>query len=160
MDYALSTLSDIFPSTLMANNVAFMFTNVSSPINWNFCQETVPSILRDAPQYEIDNPFALQQKYLKLKDNPKMKHKATKLLEEVKSGELNALGMLVGLFDWLDGLQPQRITAEQTRGSLAQVIGFLKDAKEKLGNGDWKVRGTLMGESRRTLASVSLPFCL
>ena len=158
MDCALSTLSDIFPNTL-ANNVAFMFTNVSNPLNWNFCQDTVPSVLKGARQFKIDNPFALQQKYLKLKYNPKMKQKASKMLEEVKSGELNALGMLVDLFDWLDGLQPQRITVEKTQGSLAQVTGFLKEATEKVRKGVWKVKGTFMGEYRRILSKVSPPFC-
>jgi len=34
-DYALSTLFSIFPKTL-ANNIGFIFTNVSSPLHWNF----------------------------------------------------------------------------------------------------------------------------
>ncbi len=74
------------------------------------------------------------------------------MLEEVNSGEQNAFGMLVDLFDWLDGLQPQQIAAEQagktvqTRGSLAQMIGLLNKAKEKVRRGVWKVWGLLIGE--------------
>jgi hypothetical protein len=58
-----------------------------------------------------------------------MKSRATELLEEVKFCEQNALETLVGLFDWLDGLQPQRIAEEQTRGGLEQMTGFLTKAK-------------------------------
>ena len=139
--HALSTLSEIFPSTL-ANNVAFMFTNFSTPLSWNFCQASVPSVLKDARQFKIDNPFALQEKYLKLKNDPNVDHKAT-LLKEVNSGEENALKVLVNFFDWLNGLQPQRIIAEQTRGSL---IGLLKKAKEKVRKWVWNVWRILMGE--------------
>ena len=46
-DYALSTLSAIFPETL-ASRVAFLFTNVTSPLHWNFSRDTVPDILKDA----------------------------------------------------------------------------------------------------------------
>ena len=141
MDYALSTVSEIFPSTL-ANNVAFMFTNFSTLLSWNFCEDTVPSELKGAPQFKIDNPFALQKKYLRLKDDLNVEDKAT-LVKEVNSGEENALNMLVDVFDWLDGLQPQQITAEQTRGSL---IVLVKKAKEKVRKGVWNVRRILMGK--------------
>ena len=113
MNNALSALSDIFPSAL-ANNIGFMFTNVWNPLSSNFNEDTVPSVLKDAPQFEINNPFALQQNYLKYKNDPRRRHEEEKMLEEVKFGEQKALGMLVDLFDWLDGLQSQQITAGQT----------------------------------------------
>ena len=96
-----------------------MFTNISNPLSWNFCQDTVPNVLKDARQFKIDNPFALQKRYLKLKDVPNVKFKETKMLEEVNFGEQNALKALVDLFDWLDGLQPQQITEEKARGRRA-----------------------------------------
>jgi hypothetical protein len=145
MEYALSTLSDIFPNTL-ADNVAFMFTNVPSSLAWNFCADTIPNALEDAPKFEIDNPFALQKKYLKLRSDPKTRTKAARLLAEVKLGEQNALGMLVNLFDWLDGLQPLRITEEQTPRGLAKVTWLLRKAKAKVQEGVWRARGTFMGE--------------
>jgi len=103
---ALSTLFTIFPKTL-ANNIAFMFTNVASPLSWNVCQDTIPEVLNGAPQFRIDNPVALQEKYFKLKDGPNIK---PKLYEEVKGGEQNALEMLVGFFDWLGGLEQHPMT--------------------------------------------------
>ena len=108
-DYALSTLSAIFPQTL-GHNIAFMFTNVLSPLHWNFAVDTVPAELKGAPQFLLNNPIALQRKFLKLKHDPNMKKRRNNLHNAVKAGEQHALGMLVKLFDWLDGLEPRRTT--------------------------------------------------
>ena len=107
-DYALSTLPTIFPDTV-TKNVAFLFTNVSTPLSWNFSQDTIPKELKDAPQFLLSNPVALQKRYIDLKDDPG----ETEMREEVKTGELRALGMLVQLFDWLDTLKPQPMTKSQ-----------------------------------------------
>jgi hypothetical protein len=108
-DYALSTLSAIFPKSL-ADNIAFMFTNVPSPLAWNFSQDTVPTVLKDAPQFLLDNPIALQKKYLTLKDNPNMKRAEKDMHNHLKAGEERALEMLVQLFDWLDECKSQPTT--------------------------------------------------
>ena len=107
-DYALSTLPTIFPNNV-TKNIAFLFTNVSTPLSWNFSQDTIPKELKDAPQFLLSNPVALQKRYLDLKDDPG----ETEMREEVKNGELRALGMLVYLFDWLDTLKPQPMTKIQ-----------------------------------------------
>ena len=108
-EYALSTLSAIFPNAL-AHNIAFMFTNVLSPLHWNFSVDSVPRELQGAPQFLLNNPIALQKKYIKLKDDPNIKKTKTELRKAVKVGEENALEMLVELYDWLDGLEPQPTT--------------------------------------------------
>ena len=106
----LSTLSSIFPKTL-ANNIAFIFTNVLSPLSWNFSQDTIPEALRGAPQSHLDNPVVLQKKYLALEDNPNMRRPSrADLRESVKAAEQSGLEMLVELYDWLDGLEPQPTT--------------------------------------------------
>jgi hypothetical protein len=99
VDYALSTL---FPKTLV-NNTTFAFTNISSPLSWNFCQETIPEVLKDVLQFQTDNPIALQNKSLKLKDDPKGHNMRTEMGKEVKTGEQVAFGML-------DDLEPQATT--------------------------------------------------
>ena len=109
-DYALSTLSSTFPKTL-ANNIAFLFTNVLSPFHWNFSRDALPDVLRDAPLFFFNNPIALQREYLKLKDDPTMERRRADLRNAVKASEQNAIQMLVLLFDWLDGLEPQPTTA-------------------------------------------------
>ena len=105
-DYALSTLSAIFPKSL-ADNIAFMFTNVPSPLAWNFSQDTVPRALKDAPQFLLDNPIALQKMYLKFKGDLDKQRVRAEMRRAVQAGEEQALRMLVDLFDWLDGLGSQ-----------------------------------------------------
>lgn len=127
-DYALSTLSAIFPKNL-ANNIAFVFTNVTSPLHWNFSRDTVPKVLKDAPYFLLNNPIALQKKYLKLKTDPNMKVGKANLRIAVKAGEEDALEMLVDLFDWLDGLEPQPTTevVPHNRAPMGQTAA--KDVK-------------------------------
>ena len=105
-DYALSTLSALFPKSL-ATNIAFVFTNVLSPLHWNFSRDTLPDVLKGAPQFFLNNPVALQKKFLALKSSPNGKKAKVDLSRAVKAGEQSALEMLVDLFDWLESLEPQ-----------------------------------------------------
>ena len=102
-DYAFSTLSTIFPKSL-ANNVAFMFTNDSSPLQRNLSGDTIPGVLKDARQFHLDNPIALQKAFLESKDGTGR----ADLRKAVKAGEQSSLRTLVELFDWLDGLKSQQ----------------------------------------------------
>ena len=113
-DYALSTLSDMFPKTMVAE-IAFLFTNVSSPLYLNATRDTTPEVLKCRPQFLLNNPIALQRKYHKLKDDPNMKKRKTDMHNAVKAGEQNAMQMLVELFDWLDGLESQGTAESQKR---------------------------------------------
>ena len=106
---ALSALLAILPVTL-SNNIAFVLTNVSNPLYQNSPGDTVPDILKNAPQFPLDNPIPLQKKYLQLKDVPDMKQWRTEMRKMVKTGEGMALEMLVDLFDWLDGLGKHQTT--------------------------------------------------
>ena len=108
-DYALSTLLTILPKSL-AENIAFIFTNVASPLAWNFSQDIVPGVLKDAPQFFLDNPIALRRKYLNLKDRPNMKKAEKHMSNHLKAGKQKAMEMLVRLFDWLDDCKPQSTT--------------------------------------------------
>jgi hypothetical protein len=107
--YALSALSALFPKTL-ANNIAFLFSNASTYLSLNFSQSTIPPVLRDAPQFLLDNPIALVKKYLKFKDDTNKRKRRKDLQKMVMTAERKALEMLVELFDWLDGLEPQPTT--------------------------------------------------
>ena len=104
---AISILSTIFPDA-MDNRVAFIFTNVSSPLSPNFYRDTIPAVLKDAPHFVIDNPIALQRKYSWLKGDPNMKNSVVETCAVV-DGNQNALEMLVDFFDWLDGLGQQPV---------------------------------------------------
>jgi len=105
MDYALTTLSTLFPKGL-ANNIAFLLSSVPTLASLNFPYDAILNDLTHAPKFLIDNPIALQKNYLK-----QMGHLDKKTLKKMKDSiqkaEEGALEMLVELFDWLDGLGPQ-----------------------------------------------------
>ena len=108
INYALTTLSALFPRTL-ATNMAFVFTNIPNPVSWNFSEETIPEGLKDAPRFFLDNPCALQKKSFELKNVGKVnKTKAQRKMRKfMENSEKEALETLVQLFDWLNGLTPQ-----------------------------------------------------
>jgi len=91
-----------------------VLTNVSGPLYQNFSRDTVPDVLKDAPQFLLDNPIALQRKYLKLKDDVKSSSKGAEMRKTVKASEERALETLVEFFDWLDGLERQPTTEAVT----------------------------------------------
>jgi hypothetical protein len=103
-DCALSALRTILPTSLA--NVAFVLTNVSGPLYQNFSGNPHLDVLEDAPRFALDNPLALQRKYLELEDDPSVENGRDGWRREVEAGEQNAFEMLVDLFDWLDGLEP------------------------------------------------------
>ncbi|KAK2459485.1 hypothetical protein APHAL10511_008500 [Amanita phalloides] len=108
-DYALSTLSSIFPRTL-ADNIGILFTNVSSPLSWNFDQNSLPDVLRgkEDNQWLLDNPLAMWNKYVQICARPNVSRRVSKsLLKAVGEGHQKALEELSTLFDWIDGLKPQ-----------------------------------------------------
>lgn len=85
-----------------------MFTNVSSPLAWNFSQDTIPLVLANTSQFLLDNPVAMQKKYLEMKNNKKIPVETRRQLRKgVMDGEQKALDMLATMFDWLDTLSPQ-----------------------------------------------------
>jgi hypothetical protein len=105
-NYALSALSALFPKSL-ANNIAFLFSNSSNHLAFNFAADAIPPALSDAPQFLLDNPIALVKKFSDFKDGPNQKMSRKMLRRMVMKAEEKALEMLVDLFDWLDGLEPQ-----------------------------------------------------
>ncbi|CCM07038.1 uncharacterized protein FIBRA_09357 [Fibroporia radiculosa] len=110
-DYALSTLSSMFPKTL-ADNIGFLFTNVSSPLSWNFDEQSLPDALRNDHLYLLDNPVAMRDKYLGEKQKMERQRKPQKRLlnaleQSVEDGHKKALGEFVKIFDFIDSRSPQ-----------------------------------------------------
>ena len=124
MDHAFSTLSAILPNTFV-NNIAFMFTNAASRLSCNFPWDTVPEVFKDAPQFLLDNPVALQKKYLQFEDGLYSGDERMAMRSDVEAGEQKALEMLVGLFDWLDGLEPRQTTGIVYFHDIPQTIEAL-----------------------------------
>ena len=121
MDYALATLSALFPKTL-AKNFAFLFSNSATYLSLNVSQGVIPEIFKDAPQFLLDNPIALQKRFRELKDGPNKRKLENEIQKEVKTAERRALKMLVGLFDWLDCLEPQPTTDIGALYKMSHVI--------------------------------------
>ena len=121
MDNVLSALSALFPKTL-ANNIAFLFSNHPTYLCLNYSRYIIPNILRDAPQFFLDNPIGLQRKFLESKDDPDKKKGRKEMRKAVKRVEQTALETLVDLFDWLDGLEPQPTTEIMTLYKMSQAI--------------------------------------
>ena len=132
---ALSFLSTISPK-IPVKHMCSILTNLPSPLSQNIPGNAFPDIL---VQFVLDNPVALQKKYLKLKGDPNMKKESMELRTMVKAGEQKALEMLVDLFDWLDGLdrpKAQDTLAQQMKRLLRQVVE----------GGIWKVRRVFIGQ--------------
>jgi len=55
----------------------------------------VPAILKDAPQFQNDNPIELQTKYFMLKDDQGVKNTRAEMREEVKAAKHDAMNVLV-----------------------------------------------------------------
>ena len=161
-DYALSTLSAIFPKSL-AENIAFVFTNVPSPLSWNFSADTIPDSLRGAEQFLLDNPIALQKKYLVLKNDSNKKKVRTVMRKAVQAGEERALEMVVKLFDWLDGLGSQPTTeivylynmSQSIEAMIANTLAQMDQAATKKAEIDKLIHG-LKNNSKASLLT-SLP---
>ncbi|KAF8346281.1 hypothetical protein F5887DRAFT_1132409 [Amanita rubescens] len=119
-DYALTTLSSIFPRTL-ADNIGIVFTNVASPLSLNFDPDSLPDALRGIQnnQFSLDNPLALWKKFIQFRGQRKMNK--IDLESAVKERHTQALQQLVFLFDWLDTLVP-RPTKE--------IINLYKNSQE------------------------------
>ena len=112
-DYALHALSSIFPRSL-SDNISLMFTNVPSPLSWNFDQASLPDVLHKSEQFLLDNPVAMQKKYNELKDKKMPKTTLKQMRDAIKQGETKTLDMLAYLFDWLD-----KCSAQPTKDILA-----------------------------------------
>ena len=103
-DWAFSTLSTIFPKSL-ASNITLMSTNELSSLRRDLSGDATPDALKKARQFHLDNHMVLQMEDLKAKDGPRR----ADLRKVVKASDQCTLGMLVDLFDWMDGLSPQPV---------------------------------------------------
>jgi len=137
MDYALTALSALFPKSL-ANNIAFLFSNVPTPASLNFPHDAIPEVLKHVPKFLIDNPIALQKNYFKQKGHMDKKT-LKKIKQSVELAEENALEMLVELLDWLDGLEPQPTTkiissyekSQDIESKITSTLAHMSQAAEK-----------------------------
>ncbi|KIJ66943.1 hypothetical protein HYDPIDRAFT_26360 [Hydnomerulius pinastri MD-312] len=119
-DYVLSFASSMFPNTL-AKNIGFLFTNVSSPLNWYLDADSLPDVWRHKPMYLLDNPVAMQRKLLYLKQKMEAndevdQHPLKSLDASIQESHKKALEALVKIFSWEKAGQ----SVEREAGALAE----------------------------------------
>ncbi|KAJ7782155.1 hypothetical protein B0H14DRAFT_3585460 [Mycena olivaceomarginata] len=121
-EYALTTLSSIFPQSL-ADNISLVFTMCSNPLSINFTDDAVPPSLEiTAPQLYVDNPLSLRHKYREMNAKGQHKRQLRAAWDHVVASEAVALRNMVRLFDWLDDLKPQPTTDILTLFNKSQSI--------------------------------------
>jgi len=99
--------------------------------------DTIPEVLEGAPQFFLNNPIALQRKFLELRDDPIMTKGSMDLHNIVKADEKEALEMLVDLFDWFDGLDRPTTTGvvclyEKSQNTVFRITDSLAQQVKQL----------------------------
>ncbi|KAK2467587.1 hypothetical protein APHAL10511_000442 [Amanita phalloides] len=108
-DYVLSTLSSIFPHTLV-NNIGILFTHVMNRARLNFDQASLPDDLRKIKnnRFLLDNPFALWQNIVQICDQEMPDpEELVEMQDTMNQSHEKATEALAHLFDWLDTRIPQ-----------------------------------------------------
>ncbi|EJD50579.1 hypothetical protein AURDEDRAFT_58292, partial [Auricularia subglabra TFB-10046 SS5] len=101
-DYALNTLSAMFPASI-AQNIGFLFTMVDNLLTWNFQPTSLPPCLHDAELWAIQNPLALVVKSRERQRFGNVTAKQAKLFGKLLDDSYEtALDTLNAMFTWLD----------------------------------------------------------
>ena len=82
-----------------------------------------------------------------------MKKVEAEMCKAVKASEQNGLGMLIELFDWLDGLEPQPTTV------MPSIRGELQTAEEKIANAP-RPMGQVTANKEKISVSLHLGYTL
>ncbi|KAF8326954.1 hypothetical protein F5887DRAFT_968193 [Amanita rubescens] len=114
-DYALSTLSSMFPRTL-AYNIGIMFTCAVGRLRCHFRSQSLPEALRGIKgnQFILDNPVAMWQRLNEISEDGDVEgedggvgNDLEEFESEIEECHKKALKELGLFFDWLDTLTPQ-----------------------------------------------------
>ncbi|KAJ3884631.1 hypothetical protein GG344DRAFT_83746 [Lentinula edodes] len=106
--YTLTAISNMFTNSII-DNIAFVFTTVTSPIMCAFDTTSLPQGLRNAQRFPIDNPYVQWSKYQKkLVEVPSVNEDLLdEMNEDVCHGYNRATKTLSQFFQFLDRCQIQ-----------------------------------------------------
>jgi hypothetical protein len=106
-EYALATLSTMFPTSIV-NNIGFLYTYVSSRLSLNTLPTSIPSNLRSCESWTIQNPVALHAKYLEQAENAANPDELEDMQRALHTCYFETLEMITSMLKWLDerSLQP------------------------------------------------------
>ncbi|KAJ3714039.1 hypothetical protein C8R42DRAFT_726546 [Lentinula raphanica] len=107
-EYTLKTISNMFPNSIV-DNIAFVFTMVSTPASFNFDKNSLPTELVNSRIWGIDNPFAQWMKYRKMlvQEPPATEEALDEMSESAHRGYVKVLRMLSQFFQWLEKCKVQ-----------------------------------------------------
>jgi len=125
-DYALWSLSSMFPRTL-DKSIAIFLTNISSSLGCNFTQDALPDALRGENYHPfwIDNPVALWRKFDEIQkggDDDVDEDEMDELKKEVQRSHKKGLKELLRFFDWIVDLKPLPTNDIQTLYNKSQQV--------------------------------------
>ena len=144
-DYAITTLSSIFPRSI-ASNIGFLFTMISNVMAFNFQMESLPDCLQEAETFNLDNPIALRRKYEEIREKPKYVKQAKAMEKMVDEAHNTAVEILAEFFDWLDKREIQPTTAiVDLYQSVCEIERKIQNALARMNN---------MAEKRRDLETI------
>ncbi|KAJ3715028.1 hypothetical protein C8R42DRAFT_681430 [Lentinula raphanica] len=110
-EYALATIFSVLDTSL-ADNIVFIFTNVSSPSGFNFPISLLPNWLQSTPRWSTDNPCIRWFAYRKALSQPSgtVDEDSLEDMNDVAHRGYHAgLKMLSQFFQHLDKCQPKPI---------------------------------------------------
>lgn len=138
-DYALNTLSAMFPASI-AGNIGFLFTMVDNLLSFNFQQTSLPHCLQGAELYTIQNPLALVTKYRERVQKTIPTPSQAKVFHTLLTNSYDTtMETLNSMFEWIDDL-PARPTAEISaiynmtigiESGIADVLARLRQMEQK-----------------------------
>ncbi|KAJ3815210.1 hypothetical protein F5876DRAFT_31223 [Lentinula aff. lateritia] len=138
--YTMNALSNMLPKFL-SDNVAFIFTMVSSPLMLSFDTDWLPQELRTAHTWSIDNPSALWFKYQKrLTEEPPLEEDHREEMNEISHRAFKrATKTLSQFFQYLDKrkVQPTQPVLELYKISvdietrISNTIARISQAEDK-----------------------------
>ncbi|KAF9256843.1 hypothetical protein L218DRAFT_880859 [Marasmius fiardii PR-910] len=139
-EYALNVVSGMFPHSII-NNIAFIFTMVSDPTEFNFDRASLqPAELQKARLWSMNNPFARWVKYQeKLNEGGLDEDILEDMDESVRRGYKKTINMLSQFFQWLDKCEVQPtheiynlyIMSQDIEASITNVLARM-DQKETM----------------------------
>jgi GTP-binding protein EngB required for normal cell division len=110
VDYALHTLSTMFPRSIV-NNIGFIFTNVPDALSFNFQSNTLPEELRNAERWTLQNPVAQFVKYKEATSGnsprPPSEAQLRALRKLLNTNFATTMETLNEFFTWLDKRKAQ-----------------------------------------------------
>ncbi|KAJ8522112.1 hypothetical protein ONZ45_g1292 [Pleurotus djamor] len=140
-EYTLAVIAGMFPNSII-NNIAFLFTMVANPLQFNFRREALHPCLRQAKIWTIDNPLAGWLKYHSHMHSkyPPDQEFMEEMFDVVQSTYAKTLKTLNAFFRWQDErqLQPTKEIndlyqmTQLMEAAISNILGRLNQQEDEM----------------------------